>query len=102
MNDKNAKTEIDRVLSVFVNEKKPVYIAIPEDICSVIINDIPCIHKMTSNQDMLDAVIKHIDKVLSKEKKPVVIADILAERFEAKDVLYKFLFWLSCNQATYP
>ena len=91
LNDKNAKTEIDRLISVFVNEKKPVYIAIPEDICSVKINNIPCIQRMTSNQDMLDAAMKHIEKVLSKAKKPVVIADILADRFEAKDALYKFL-----------
>ncbi len=97
LNSKNAKTEIDRVLSVFVNEKKPVYIAIPEDICSSEINDIPCIQKATSNQDMLDAVIKHIEKMLLKAKNPIVLADILADRFEAKDALYKFL-----NKTEYP
>ena len=91
LNAKNAKIEIDRVLSVFVNEKKPVYIAIPEDICSLKINDIPCIQKMTSNPVMLDAVIEHITKMLERAKKPVVIADILADRFEAKKELYKFL-----------
>lgn len=97
LNSKNAKTEIDRVLSVFVNEKKPVYIAIPEDICSLKINDIPCIQKMTSNSDMLDAVIEHIKKMISKAKNPIVIADILADRFEAKDALLKFL-----NNTGYP
>ena len=81
LNDKNAKTEIDRVISIFINEKKPVYIAIPEDICSVKINDIPCIQKRTSNPNMLNAVIEHIDKILSKSRKPVVIADILTQRF---------------------
>ena len=91
LNEKNAKTEIDRVLSIFINEKEPVYIAIPEDICSVKINDIPCIQKMTSNPDMLDRVIEHIIKMLSKAKKPIVIADILAERFEAHDNLINFL-----------
>lgn len=91
LNNKNAKTEIDRVLSVFVNEKKPVYIAIPEDVCMLEINDIPCIQEMTSNPDMLDAVVEHIGKMLSKAKNPVVIADILAQRFEAKAELMRFL-----------
>ena len=91
LNAKNAKIEIDRVLSVFINEKKPVYIAIPEDICSLKINDIPCIQKMTSNPVMLDAVVNHIMKILSKCHNPLVITDILAERFEAKDALFKFL-----------
>ena len=46
---------------------------------------------MTSNPDMLDRVIEHIMKMLSKAKKPIVIADILAERFEAHDNLINFL-----------
>ena len=91
LNYKNAKTEIDRVLSVFVNEKKPVYIAIPEDICSLKINNIPCVQRMTSNSNMLNSVIEHIEKMLSRAKNPIVIADILTERFEAKQELYKFL-----------
>lgn len=91
LTDKNAKVEIDRILSVFVNEKKPVYIAIPEDVCSLEINGISCIQKMTSNPVMLDAVIEHITKMLSKSSNPVVIADVLAERFGAKNELMKFL-----------
>lgn len=91
LTQKNAKTEIDRILSVLINEKKPVYIAIPEDICSIKINDIPCIQRATSNPDMLSAVLEHIMKILSKAKNPIVLTDILTERFEAKDALYDFL-----------
>ncbi len=97
LNEKNAKMEIDRVLSVFINEKKPVYIAIPEDICSMKINDIPCIQKITSNPNMLYAVTEHIMKILKKAKNPVVIADILAQRFEAGNALSHFL-----RSAQYP
>ena len=91
LNNDNAKAEIDRVLSVFINEKKPVYIAIPEDVCYTKINNIPCVQKAVSNPDMLDAVIEHIQKVLSRAKTPIVIADVLTLRFEAKNALIKFL-----------
>ena len=41
LNKTNAKSEIDRVLSVFVNQKKPVYIAVPVDICDMEIDNNP-------------------------------------------------------------
>ena len=97
LNTKNAKTEIDRALSVFINEKKPVYIAIPEDICNLKINDISCIQQMTSNPVMLDAVINHIMMLLHRAKNSIVLADILVQRFEAQDALFKFL-----DRTSYP
>lgn len=39
LNEQNAKEEIDRALNVLINEKKPVYIAIPMDICNKIIDE---------------------------------------------------------------
>ena len=87
----NTKIEIDRVLSVLINEKRPVYIAIPEDICSLKINDNPYIQKYESDRKVLGSAVKHIISVLSKAKNPVVLADILVERFHAKDELFRLL-----------
>ena len=87
----NTKSEIDRVLSILINEKKPVYLAIPIDVCSLKIEDNPYIKKEKSNIQHLKETVEHIEKLILKAKNPVVLADVLVERFEAKNELFRFL-----------
>ncbi len=93
----NAKEEIDRVISDLINYKKPVYLAIPDDICEMKIKNEPNIIKLKSDEKNLSKALNHIMDLLKKAKKPTVIADILCERFEAKKELIDFL-----NQTNYP
>lgn len=79
----NAKAEIDRVLSILVKEKQPVYIALPSDVCDTEIENTLNIQKPSSNADSLQKAAKHILNLLENARKPVIIADILTERFEA-------------------
>lgn len=83
LDKENTKEEIDRVLSVFINEKKPVYIAIPVDVCELEIENTPKIEIKTSNEDNLNAAVEHALELMNNAKKPVIIADVLVERFQA-------------------
>ena len=74
-----------------INKKKPVYLAIPMDICELEIDDIPNMQKEKSDRINLKTAMEHIMLLLTKAKKPVVIADMLVERFEAQDELFRLL-----------
>lgn len=91
LDETNAKSEIDRVISVCVNEKKPVYIAVPMDICSLKIENKPQIDIKESNKDNLESAVKHAIKLIEHAEKPVIIADVLAERFDAVTQLKNFI-----------
>ena len=91
LNEQNAKEEIDRVISVLINTKKPVYIAIPIDICSVYVENDPIIKLKKSDEDNLDLALEHITRLINESIKPVVVADVLIERFDAKKELKMFL-----------
>ena len=85
LNRDNAKMEIDRVLKVLVKEKKPVYIAIPQDIAKKEVNDKKVDYNWESDKDVL---LKTVDKILeriNRAKKPLVLGDILIKRFEAQE-----------------
>ena len=91
MNKTNAKSEIDRVLSVFVNQKKPVYIAVPVDICDMEIDNNPNFDIAKSDEKNLGAAVSHILELINDSKKPVIIADVLVERFLAVEEAKKFI-----------
>lgn len=93
----NAKEEIDKALSALINEKKPVYIAIPVDVANFETDDCPNIQIAKSNEKNLSNAIRHISDCLKTAKKPAVLADILVERFCAKDEFKKFL-----KKSNYP
>ena len=84
----NAKLEIDRVLKVLVKEKKPVYIAIPNDIALMNINDRDIAYDWISDKDTLEDAAKKISEKITNSKKPVIIGDILIKRFDA-EIEYK-------------
>ena len=91
LDKENAKQEIDRVLSALVNEKKPVYLAIPVDVCSIEIENTPKIEVAKSDKSSLESAVNAAKTLIDKSKKPVIIADVLAERFQAKLELEEFI-----------
>lgn len=87
----NAKNEIDRVLSVMLKEQKPVYIAVPMDVCYAEIEDEPQIFAPESDEKSLKEAYEHIIEVLNRAENPIILADGLVERFKAKKEFTEFL-----------
>ncbi len=89
---KNAKSEIDRLINTMVKTKKPVYIAIPQDVAISEIEDINNeIKHPSSDKQILNKAVDKIIEEIEKSKSPCVIADILAHRFEARKEVNDFL-----------
>ncbi len=87
----NPKQEIDRLFSIMIKTKKPVYLAIPMDICDV---EVDCdfeIEEQTSDKELLSRAANEIVNLIQNSKKPALIADILTTRFGAKENLNAFL-----------
>ena len=80
----NAKLEIDRVLKVFVKEKKPVYIAIPLDIAKMEISDKEVSYDWASDEEVLKLVTGKIVAKINNSKNPVILGDLLVKRFDAR------------------
>lgn len=77
----NAKSEIDRIIEVMVKTRKPVYVAIPMDVCHLELeDDIPEIN-FISDRNNLEKAVSHICSIVSKSKKPVIMADFIVKRF---------------------
>lgn len=87
----NAKEEIDRILSLFLKEKRPVYLAIPVDVCMMEIENSPQIRYPQSDSASLDDAANHALRLLEEAKKPAILADVLIERFDAKDIFTRFM-----------
>ena len=87
----NAKEEIDRVLNVLIKEKKPVYIAMPMDVCNVLIDEKYNEIEQKSNKDNLKEAAKVILELIEKSKNPAILADVMIKRFGAKEEFYKLL-----------
>lgn len=80
----NAKLEIDRILKVFVKERKPVYVAIPIDIATMEISDRDVSYEWTSEPEVLKAVTAKIAAKINNSKNPVILGDSLIKKFDAK------------------
>lgn len=83
LNRDNAKMEIDRLLKVFVKEKKPVYLAIPSDIALMEISAKCVDYFWSSNVDTLNLAVEKILNKINKAYKPVILADILIKRYDS-------------------
>ena len=79
----NAKLEIDRALKVLVKEKKPVYIAIPDDIAQMEITDRTPSYEWLSDKNNLNKAAEKIAEKIKNAQKPVIIGDTLIKRFDA-------------------
>lgn len=91
LNAENAKSEIDRILTVFVNTNRPVYVSIPVDICKVEIENHPKIERNKSDAEILDKAVEHALRLIENSKKPVILGDVLVKRFKARSEFAKFL-----------
>ena len=91
LNRDNAKMEIDRVLKVFVKEKKPVYIAIPTDIAQLEISDREVDYGWVSDSNVLEKVVNRILEKINRSEKPVILGDALVKRFDARIEFREFV-----------
>ena len=80
----NAKMEIDRILKVFVKERRPVYVAIPMDIAKMEITGNDVNYDWTSNEENLRVAAGKIAAKINKSEKPVILGDLLVKRFDAR------------------
>ena len=93
LNFENAKKEIDKVFNVFVNEKKPVYIAIPVDVCEFLIDDdgFDKIEYKKSDEKALNETVSEIISLIEKAKNPIIFFDYLCKRYNLKNEIKEFI-----------
>ena len=84
LNRDNAKLEIDRILKIFVKEKRPVYVAIPSDVANMEISNREVDYDWQSDEVTLEKVVDLIADKINKSKKPVILGDTLIKRFDAR------------------
>lgn len=87
----NAKLEIDRVIKSLVKDKKPVYVALPEDVAKMEVVDRDVNYTWESDCDILKTVVSRINEKIKNSKKPVILGDVLVKRFDAKIEFKEFV-----------
>lgn len=87
----NAKDEIDRVLDILTKEKKPVYIALPMDICNEIIDNKYQKAEQKSDENNFKKALNKALELINNSKNPAILADIMIKRFHAKEEFYELL-----------
>lgn len=92
LNKDDTKADIDRILSIFARGKKPVYIAIPMDICLLEIDAESDLSEPISNFDNLNNAVNHAVSLIEKSKKPVIVGDVLIKRNLALESFKSFLY----------
>lgn len=91
LNEDNAKQEIDRILSVFVKQNRPVYVAIPMDTCLVEIENEPKIEQPKSDKESLNKAVEHALKLINNAKYPLILGDVLVKRYKARKEFNKLM-----------
>lgn len=91
LDEDNAKEEIDRILSVFIHQKRPVYVAIPIDICLMEIENEPKIKLIKSDERILEQVVEHALKLINNAKYPMILGDVLVKRYKARKEFDKLM-----------
>lgn len=91
LDENNAKQEIDRILSVFIETQRPVYIAIPVDICKLEIENNPQIKIPKSDEESLNQAVDAALKLIDKAQHPVILGDVLVKRYKARKEFDKFV-----------
>ncbi len=80
----NAKIEIDRAFKIFSKEKKPIYLAIPEDIAKMEISDKDATYEWMSDEKTLNTATEKIAALINNAKRPIIIGDILIKRYNSE------------------
>lgn len=91
LDENNAKTEIDRILSVFIETKKPVYVSIPVDICKLEIENNPQIKLPKTDEESLNQAVDAALGLINKSKYPLILGDVLVKRYCARKEFDKFI-----------
>jgi indolepyruvate decarboxylase len=87
----NAKSEIDRIISVMVKTRRPVYVAIPMDICLEEITDDIGFKKPQSNKENLKSAVDRIKKMVEKSANPALLAGMLLKRYQLEESFKKLV-----------
>ena len=91
LTENNAKEEIDRVISVLMKTRKPVYVSVPVDIAELEIDNEPTNRMPLSDEKNLHEAVEHAVKLIEKSVSPVIIGDFLIERFVCKNEFAQFV-----------
>lgn len=81
----NAATEIPRVIACAWQQKKPVYLQLPSDICEVEIEvaDNPCSYRLPgSDASHLQLASAALLERISRAKRPIILIDQMVERYQ--------------------
>ena len=84
LDKENAKSEIDRILEVFTTTKRPVYVAIPMDICLLEIEETYEQTILHSDKNVLNMFIEKASEKINNSKSPVIIGDSLIKRYQCE------------------
>ena len=84
----NAKDEIDRLINIMIKEKKPIYLALPMDICNEIIDENYIEYTQKSDENSLNSALEAALDLIKKSKSPAILADVMIKRFEAREEFY--------------
>jgi len=91
LDENNAKEEIDRILSVFVEYNRPVYISIPVDICKMEIENKPHIQRKKSDKKALASAIESAMRLINRCESPVILGDVLIKRYKVRKEFAKLV-----------
>ncbi|MFI3301272.1 MAG: thiamine pyrophosphate-binding protein [Candidatus Gastranaerophilales bacterium] len=101
LNKYEALEQMKNILSIFIKERKPVYIGIPKNIGEMVVDvDDVMIEVFQSDEKKLQQALEHFFKVFEKSANPVILGDILIERFASKDVFKDFVLQMNIPVTT--
>ncbi|QSH41914.1 alpha-keto acid decarboxylase family protein [Lentisphaerota bacterium ZTH] len=94
LNQDNAATAIDELLTRAVHHKRPVYIGIPSDMFMVEVKADSTPLKLSqpeSDPNALNEAVAAAAKLINRSERPVMLIDLDAERFAMKSLIKEFL-----------
>jgi len=92
LSEENAQKEIETALSIAYNDKKPVYIALYDDLCKLPIKMTQkSFEKLKSNQKKLNSAVNIITERFNKSKKPVIISEYPILRYGLEEQMNEFV-----------
>lgn len=89
--DSKIKVEIDECIDILIKTRKPVYIAVPKDICSWEIENEPPEHDILSDETSLIEASSRITDLIKNASNPVIITDSLIKRFTSEYETERFI-----------
>lgn len=89
--DSKIKEEIDECIDILIKTRKPVYIAVPKDICSWEIENEPPEHDILSDETSLIEASSRITDLIKNASNPVIITDSLIKRFTSEYETERFI-----------